>query len=143
MVARVAELALAYEPGTVLHYSIGFDVMAVVIERVTGKPYGAFLEERLFGPLDMTSTGFRVAPRDAARLTTNYDATGREPAPVTPDPAPDSLAVRLHHSKAQSRVDTTRASPQVQNHHILRARCASRWRTLQKRTPIERDRHGR
>jgi CubicO group peptidase (beta-lactamase class C family) len=87
MVARVAELPLAYEPGTVLHYSIGFDVMAVVIERVTGKPYGAFLDERLFGPLDMKSTGFRVAPRDAARLTTNYDATGRDPAPATPDPS--------------------------------------------------------
>lgn len=33
MIARVAELPLAYEPGMVIHYSIGFDVMAVVIER--------------------------------------------------------------------------------------------------------------
>ena len=77
MVRRVAELPLSYEPGTVLHYSIGFDVMALVIERVTGKPYGDFLEERLWHPLRMTSTGFMVAPKDARRLTTNYDATGR------------------------------------------------------------------
>jgi CubicO group peptidase (beta-lactamase class C family) len=90
MVARVAELPLAYEPGTVLHYSIGFDVMALVIQRVTGKPYGVFLEERLFGPLDMKSTGFLVAAGDAARLTTNYDSTGREPAPP-PDKADPSL----------------------------------------------------
>lgn len=86
MVARVAELPLAYEPGTVFHYSIGFDVMALVIERVMGKPYGAFLEERLFGPLDMKSTGFQVVPRDAERLTTNYDATGQVAAPAIPDP---------------------------------------------------------
>jgi CubicO group peptidase (beta-lactamase class C family) len=85
MVRRVAELPLSYEPGTVLHYSIGFDVMALVIERVTGKPYGAFLEERLWHPLRMTSTGFQVAPKDAKRLTTNYDATERY-AVTAPDP---------------------------------------------------------
>ena len=75
MVRRVAELPLSFEPGTVLHYSIGFDVMALVIERVTGMPYGTFLAKRLWQPLDMTSTGFQVGPTQAHRLTTNYDAT--------------------------------------------------------------------
>jgi CubicO group peptidase (beta-lactamase class C family) len=74
MVVRVAKLPLAYEPGTVLHYSIGFDVMGLVIERVSGKGYDTFLEERLFAPLDMRSTGFQVAERNAVHLTTNYDA---------------------------------------------------------------------
>jgi CubicO group peptidase (beta-lactamase class C family) len=88
MVRRVAELPLVYEPGTVLHYSIGFDVMALVIERVTGKPYGAFLEERLWGPLRMHSTGFQVAAKNAARFTTNYDATelGANSVCKAPDP---------------------------------------------------------
>ena len=88
MVRRVAELPLAHEPGTVLHYSIGFDVMALVIERVTGQAYGSFLRERLWDPLRMKSTGFQVARRDAARLTTNYDATERG-AMTAPDAAPD------------------------------------------------------
>ncbi|MBB6095826.1 CubicO group peptidase (beta-lactamase class C family) [Povalibacter uvarum] len=78
MVARVAELPLAFEPGTTLHYSIGFDVMALVIERVTGISYDAFLQKRLFEPLQMHSTGFQVKPHDARRLTTNYDATERQ-----------------------------------------------------------------
>lgn len=89
MVARVAELPLAYEPGTVLHYSIGFDVMALVIQRVTKMSYGAFLERRLFGPLGMASSGFEVQAKDAVRLTTNYDATQRgdaSSAGVAPDP---------------------------------------------------------
>ena len=77
IVARVAELPLAYEPGTVLHYSIGFDVMTLVIERVAGTDYGTFLRKRLFEPLKMNSTGFQVKPGDADRITTNYDATGR------------------------------------------------------------------
>jgi CubicO group peptidase (beta-lactamase class C family) len=88
MVRRVAELPLVYEPGTVVHYSIGFDVMALVIERVTGMPYGKFLEQRLWGPLRMDSTGFQVAEKDAARLTTNYDATegGANSVCKAPDP---------------------------------------------------------
>lgn len=86
MVERVAELPLAYEPGTVVHYSIGFDVMGLVIERVTGKGYGVFLRERLFGPLKMDSTGFQVAPGDVARLTTNYDATQDGMKAIDPGP---------------------------------------------------------
>jgi CubicO group peptidase (beta-lactamase class C family) len=88
MVRRVAELPLVYEPGTVVHYSIGFDVMGLVIERVTGKPYGAFLEERLWGPLRMGSTGFQVAAKNAARLTTNYDATEGNRGSVCKAPDP-------------------------------------------------------
>jgi CubicO group peptidase (beta-lactamase class C family) len=88
LIQRVAGLPLAYEPGTVLHYSIGFDVMALVIERVTGMNYGAFLEHRLFAPLQMKSTGFQVSKLDAARLTTNYDATERG-VNSTPGAAPD------------------------------------------------------
>lgn len=91
LVARVAELPLAYEPGTMLHYSIGFDVMALVIERVTGMPYGSFLRKRLFGPLGMASTGFQVARADARRLTSNYDATEGF-TNTSPDAPPDRTA---------------------------------------------------
>lgn len=75
MVERVAELPLLCEPGTAYNYSIGLDVMGLVIERVTGKGFDRFLRERLFEPLDMSSTGFQVAPKNAARLTTNYNVT--------------------------------------------------------------------
>jgi CubicO group peptidase (beta-lactamase class C family) len=88
LVGRVAELPLAFEPGTVLHYSIGFDVMALVIQRVSGMGYDRFVHERLFKPLGMKSTGFQVAARNADRLTTLYDATGRNaPISATPDPS--------------------------------------------------------
>jgi CubicO group peptidase (beta-lactamase class C family) len=72
MIARLAELPLAFEPGTAYLYSLGLDVMGAVVERVTGGSLEAFMRDRLFAPLDMPSTGFRVAPRDASRLTTNY-----------------------------------------------------------------------
>jgi CubicO group peptidase (beta-lactamase class C family) len=98
MVARVAELPLAYEPGTVLHYSIGFDVMGLVIERASGKGYDTFLEERLFAPLDMSSTGFHVEAKDATRLTANYDVTraaeNSAPSPGVDANAPAGFRVR-------------------------------------------------
>ena len=91
MITRVAELPLAYEPGTVLHYSIGFDVMALVIERITEADYGTFLQRRLFGPLKMTSTGFQVKRGDARRLSTNYDATERGANSVADAKSPAAL----------------------------------------------------
>lgn len=75
MVQRLAELPLAHEPGTASTYSVGTDVMALVIERASGKMYEAFLRDRLFGPLDMVSTGLQVRAQDVSRLTTNYEMT--------------------------------------------------------------------
>jgi CubicO group peptidase (beta-lactamase class C family) len=72
MINRVAELPLAAEPGTVYRYSIGLDVMGLVIERVSGKSLESYFRELIFEPLQMTSTGFQVPPGQAERLTTNY-----------------------------------------------------------------------
>ena len=48
--------------GTRFQYSsLGFDVAALVVERVTGRPWDAFLRERVFTPLGMTSTFRRPA----------------------------------------------------------------------------------
>ncbi|HYD24440.1 MAG TPA: serine hydrolase domain-containing protein [Croceibacterium sp.] len=69
---RVAELPLVYQPGTRWSYSMGLDVIGRVIEVVSGQPFDAFLQERLFDPLGMSDTHFQV-PRDKAdRLTTSY-----------------------------------------------------------------------
>lgn len=89
MINRVAELPLAAEPGTVWRYSIGLDVMGLVVERITGKSLDVFLRERLFRPLQMDSTGFQVAAAHAARLTTNYDVT---PEGLRPTDARESSA---------------------------------------------------
>lgn len=73
LVEGVAGIPLIAEPGTAWNYSIGFDVMGAVIERVTGRGFDAFMSERLFEPLGMGSTGFTIGPSDALRMTTLYD----------------------------------------------------------------------
>jgi len=69
---KLAEMPLVYEPGTRWSYSVGLDLLGRVIEIVSGKRFDLFLQERIFDPCAMTSTGFRVPAREAGRLTTNY-----------------------------------------------------------------------
>jgi CubicO group peptidase (beta-lactamase class C family) len=61
-VLRRREVAPAFTPGTRFRYSsMGFDVAALLVERVTGRPWEAFLRERILTPLGMRSTFLRPA----------------------------------------------------------------------------------
>jgi CubicO group peptidase (beta-lactamase class C family) len=53
----VAEMPLKFKPGErFMYHTSGYNVLGIIIERLTKKSFGAFLEERVFGPLKMTST---------------------------------------------------------------------------------------
>ena len=71
-IERLAALPLKYEPGTQWHYSVAVDVTGAVIERISGQPFGEFLQERLFDPLDMHDTFFRVPPDKIDRFLPNH-----------------------------------------------------------------------
>ena len=86
---RLAQIPLMHQPATRWSYSFGLDVLGRVIEVVSGQDFDAFLEERLFAPLGMTSTFFRVPQSDVARLTTNYGIANGTPLPL--DPASNSV----------------------------------------------------
>ncbi|MDR2857186.1 MAG: beta-lactamase family protein [Novosphingobium sp.] len=81
---RLAEMPLVYQPGTRWSYSTGLDLMGRVIEVVSGLPFDSFLQQRLFGPLGMTSTFFQVPAGDAKRLTTNFAAIADTLVPIDP-----------------------------------------------------------
>lgn len=81
---RLAGMPLVYQPGTHWSYSVGLDLMGRVIEVVSGMPFDAFLKERLFDPIGMTSTFFQVPASEAKRLTTNFGAMGNLLVPADP-----------------------------------------------------------
>ena len=83
---RVATLPLIAEPGTKWSYSIGLDVMGAVIERASHMSFDAFVQRRIFTPLNMRSSYWTVPGRDAARLSTNYLFTGDSRTPLDPGP---------------------------------------------------------
>jgi CubicO group peptidase (beta-lactamase class C family) len=65
---EVARLPLHYQPGTTWDYSISTDVLAFVIERVSGKRIEQYLQERIFGPLGMKDTAFHIEAANYGRL---------------------------------------------------------------------------
>jgi CubicO group peptidase (beta-lactamase class C family) len=53
----VEGIPLAYPPGTSWSYSnLGFLTLGILIHRVSGQFYGDFLQQRVFGPLGMSTT---------------------------------------------------------------------------------------
>jgi CubicO group peptidase (beta-lactamase class C family) len=71
-IADLARFPLAFQPGSRWRYSVGIDVVARVIEVISGHPLGAFLRERLFEPLGMVDTAFGVPPEKRNRLAAMY-----------------------------------------------------------------------
>ena len=68
----LARFPLVFQPGSSWRYSVGIDVIARVIEVISGRPLGAFLRERLFEPLGMVDTDFGVPPEKRNRLAAMY-----------------------------------------------------------------------
>ncbi|MEO0436534.1 MAG: serine hydrolase domain-containing protein [Pseudomonadota bacterium] len=73
---RLGKLPLLLEPGSRWHYSVAVDVQGRLIEVVAGKPFSEVLQERIFAPLKMSSTSFRLNEREARDLAQLYSPIG-------------------------------------------------------------------
>lgn len=74
MMAAIAKMPLLFEPGTHYSYSLGHDVMAAVIEVVTGQTFGEYLKEHIFDPLGVKDAYFHLDDALRSRLTAQYTA---------------------------------------------------------------------
>jgi CubicO group peptidase (beta-lactamase class C family) len=77
LLATLRGLRLSYAPGLRTEYSnLGLALAAQVVARVSGRPFGEFLEAEILRPLHMDASGFDAAriPRD--RLAPPYDRGG-------------------------------------------------------------------
>lgn len=78
---RLGEQPLAFAPGTGWRYSTCADVLGAVIEVISGKRFGQFLQEEIFDPLGMKDTGFWVPEEKRNRLVTCYRRTENDLEP--------------------------------------------------------------
>lgn len=85
LVSILAGLPLASQPGEQWRYSYATDVLARVIEVVTGQRIDAFLAQNLIDPLDMQDTGYRIPPGRQSRLLPMYGAQSVSEIMTPPD----------------------------------------------------------
>jgi CubicO group peptidase (beta-lactamase class C family) len=71
-IAKIAKLPLEAQPGTLFRYGLQQEVQGVIIQRISGEPLDAFLERRIFEPLNMSDTGFGVPTEDRDRIAPRY-----------------------------------------------------------------------
>jgi CubicO group peptidase (beta-lactamase class C family) len=89
----LAKAPLKFHPGTGYQYGHSIDVLGRYLEAVAGKPLDVVLQDRILGPLKMTSTDFWVHPENAARICQIYTQPqpgvlrrGREASQLTEKP---------------------------------------------------------
>ena len=68
----VADLPLAFEPGTRWLYGVSVDIQARLAETLAGKPFAELMRERVLDPLQMRDTGYLVPEADRGRLAAVY-----------------------------------------------------------------------
>lgn len=78
LVDAFAEKPLLFDPGTHFRYSLCHDVMAAVIEVVSGMSFGAYIRQNLFDPLGIQSLTFAPTPAQKDRLAAAYRWDERE-----------------------------------------------------------------
>ncbi len=87
MMARLAELPLAFQPGSRFRYSVATDVLAHVVEQAAERPLSELLNELVFGPLGMEDTAFYVPEEKRDRLMPMFGVSDvSEFAPLHPRP---------------------------------------------------------
>ncbi len=72
MADKLGKLPLVNQPGNRWRYSHATDVLGYLVEVVSGKPFDAFLNERILAPLGMGNTSFYVSEENLGRLARVY-----------------------------------------------------------------------
>jgi len=74
---EIAKIPLDFEPGTHFHYGMCFEVLAALIEAVSGKRFSEYLKETFFDPLEMPHTTFTLTKEMEKNLATVYEFDGK------------------------------------------------------------------
>lgn len=68
----LAKMPLAFDPGSRWNYSFSPDVVGRLVEVLSGKSLDQYLQERIFGPLEMNNSGYNLSEAQKQRIATVY-----------------------------------------------------------------------
>lgn len=108
VIPRYGAVALDFQPGSRWSYSTlaGFDTLGRIIEIVSGRTLDVFLQERIFGPLQMTDASFVVPQDRKARMNLLYRKNPQGEWAATPPPP--AFASDVHFAGSVGLVATAR-----------------------------------
>ncbi|MCY3842845.1 MAG: serine hydrolase [Acidobacteria bacterium] len=104
-VPKLATIPLEFQPGTDWQYSglAGPDVLARIVEIVSGQAFDQFLRGRIFDPLGMRDTMYFPSEELRPRLVTLYRITEQG---FEKDPDPDRISSKVYFSGGAGLVST-------------------------------------
>lgn len=72
VIRSLADDPLAFQPGTHWGYSLCHDVLAAVVEVVSGKRFRDYVRENIFEPLAMNQSYYQLTPQIEERMAQQY-----------------------------------------------------------------------
>lgn len=72
---RLAGVPLLFDPGTQWSYSIAVDVQALLVEKLSGQPFAAYVRQHVLEPLGMHDTAWRQPDERLPRFAALYRKT--------------------------------------------------------------------
>ncbi len=72
MAEKMGATPLAFQPGTQWEYGPCVDVQAFMVERISGVPYGQYVQEHVLDPLGLKETRYYIPEVDRDRFATLY-----------------------------------------------------------------------
>lgn len=79
----LCQFPLAFQPGTRWRYSFAHDVVARLVEIISGQNFAAFLTDNIFKPLNMVDTDFYVPAEKINRFAAMYGSGNLEEGTMT------------------------------------------------------------
>ena len=85
VIKELAKYPLSFETGERWQYSLCHDVLAALVETVSGERFSEYLRKNIFAPLGMNNSGFNPKDFDESRFAVQYRYDGEKTNRTTLD----------------------------------------------------------
>jgi CubicO group peptidase (beta-lactamase class C family) len=92
LVERLGQLPLEFSPGTRWGYSVATDVVARLVEVLSGRGFDEYVREEILRPLGMVDTAYTVPAEKIPRYAANYLRSPQGTTTLYDDPANSAYA---------------------------------------------------
>jgi CubicO group peptidase (beta-lactamase class C family) len=92
LIEKLGSLPLAFSPGTRWGYSVATDVVARLVEILSGRRFDEYVRQEILEPLGMVDTGYTVAAEKLPRYAANYTRSPEGGMTLFDDPADSAYA---------------------------------------------------